>query len=559
MPPRARLRLAASQRLARELEFAGETALRRMALAAEAAARQAPRDGLVSEAWLFERVTGVKSRDADATPALVGQAVAMDLAALALRLSERAPLDVASLPGGAVALAEAARRLGVSPRSLQRWKREGLAMVRVRGRGGSRTALSGEAIEWCRSGPLARSRPARREPGRRDRLVRMAGQLAAEGDSLHALARRVAARDGASLATVRRALAWGERTGAMPRLRRRTKVDAGLRAAAWRAWRRGTGLAEVAGALGRSDAAALRLVRRERRDRLRALRLEAPALPTFVRADAAQTLLAPRAVCAGLSSEPWPDEAHAFLRRFPVEAGARSSRAAGDSQRLVALRFLLWRGSRAIASLRGSDPGAGLDEVETWLRWAGRLRLSLVERALPGALGRLQAMRQGPLRGLPPAALRRAVVAAVEAAGQAVEESMRGERSIERPQLAALAAALVERATAGAAWLRPGTAGRETAVELPANLRERCVPWIAVVPLRDDLGARARIAGAKPRVVGRGETAASLDTGLRLLVLRYGWAGDRPRSAREASDELALDARRAAALAAQAFRALRPG
>ena len=104
MPPRARLRLAPVLRLERQLEFAGEEALRRIVRAAEAATREIARDALVSEAWLVERLTGVRSRDADGTPALVGQAVAMDLSALALRLSERAPLQSSELPGGLVPL-----------------------------------------------------------------------------------------------------------------------------------------------------------------------------------------------------------------------------------------------------------------------------------------------------------------------------------------------------------------------------------------------------------------------------------------------------------------------
>ena len=186
MPPRARLRLAASQRLARELEFAGEPALRRIALAAEAASREVSRDGLLSEAWLFERLTGVRSRDAEPAPTLVGQAVAMDLAALALRMSERAPLESRELPGGAMSLAEASRRLGVTARSLQRWKRHGLAMVRVQARGGSRTALSGEAVAWCRGALLPRARVGTRDPARRERLARM-GALVAGNDAGYVL------------------------------------------------------------------------------------------------------------------------------------------------------------------------------------------------------------------------------------------------------------------------------------------------------------------------------------------------------------------------------------
>jgi hypothetical protein len=558
MPPRARLRLSAATRLDRQLEFAGADALRRHALRAESLVREIPRDALVSEAWLVERLTGVRSRDAETSASLVGQAVAMDSAALALRWSERGPLRPEDLPGGAMPMEEAARRLGVTVRSLQRWRRQGLVAVRVRFGRSVRSAISGETLAWAQRELAARLSARTRDPARRERLVQLARDEVADGISLHAAARKVARISGDSVSTVRRALAAGERSGALPRLSRRETPGARTRLAAWRAWRRGAGLAEVAEPLSRSSSATLRLIRRERRDRLRALRLQVPPLPTFSRADAAETLLAPRAVRMGLSCEPWPDEARVFLKRFPPGVPGADRAWAADAQRLVALRFLLWRAEREVAALRGSDPGAGLDRAEANLRWAARLKLSLVESALPGALGRLQAIRAGPLTGLPPSALRRAVIAAAEASGDAVDESMRTERSLERPQLAALAAALVERAVANAAWLRPGTAGREAAVELPANLRERCVPWITVVPLRDDLGVLSGAAAARgSRAASRRMSAKDQAIGLRLLALRYGWGGEHPRAAREAAEQLRLDVRRAATLAAEAFRALR--
>ena len=541
MPPRARLRLTPIVQLERQLEFAGAEAVRRIVKAAEAATREVDRDGLLSEAWIVERLTGVKSRDAERATVLVGQAVAMDLSALALRLSERAPLQPSDLPGGAVTLVHGANDLGVTVRSLQRWRRQGLAMVRVRTPAGVRTALSGKALSWCRERLLGSVASRRRDPVRRASVMAVAATEARAGETLHAVARRVAKKAGVSVASARRMIAAAERKGVVPTLRRRETVQPSARRAAWRAWRRGTELLPVAQSIARSEAATLRLVRRERRDRLRALRLGASPLATFTRADAADTLLAPRAVRSGLAVEPWPVEARAFLRRFPPAAqGERTTPA--DAQRLVALRYLLWHAALEVGTLRGSDPGERLDPVETRLRWAARLRLTLIERALPGALGRLQSMRGGPLQGLPPAALRRAIVAAVHAAGTAVDEAMAGELSIERPRLAALAGAVVERSLAGAVWLRPGTAGRDAEVSLPESLRERSVAWCAVLPLRDDLAAAA---------------VADNDPGAQLLTLRFGWQGEAPRTAAEAATQLRIDPRRAAMTTAQAFRRLR--
>jgi hypothetical protein len=184
MPPRARLRLTPIVQLERQLEFAGAEAVRRIVKAAEAATREVDRDGLLSEAWIVERLTGVKSRDAERAPVLVGQAVAMDLSALALRLSERAPLQPSDLPGGAVTLVHGANDLGVTVRSLQRWRRQGLAMVRVRTLAGVRTALSGTALSWCRERLLGSVASRRRDPVRRASVMAVAASEARAAEML---------------------------------------------------------------------------------------------------------------------------------------------------------------------------------------------------------------------------------------------------------------------------------------------------------------------------------------------------------------------------------------
>lgn len=541
MPPRARLRLAASAALERQLEFAGEDAIRRMATRCERAARQVARDAMCSEAWLMETVTGVRGRDADRSSSLVGAAVAMDLAALALRFSSRAPLQTSDLPGGAVTLVEAARQLGVTPRSLQRWRRQGLACVRVHTPRGPRSGLSGEAVAWCRERLLNHVKARKRDPSRGERLAQEVAREATAGGSLHAVARRVAAATGVSVATARRAVASAERKGSVARLERRASIGAARRALAWRAWRRGAPLETLATELGRDTATTMRAVRRERRDRLRTLRLDSKPLPTFARADAEATLLAPRCVRADLPVEPWPAMAEAFLHAFRERPGHDRPQAT-DVQRLVALRFLLWKSAAEIRTLHGSDPGAAVDRVETLLRWAARLRLALVERALPGAIGRLRALRGGRLEGLPPASMRRAISAAVLSACRAVDHAMENEMAMERPRLARLAAMEVERLLAGAAWLRPGTAGREAAVEIPDSLRDRCVPWCGVVPLRDDLAASAQ---------------ASRHPGAALLVRRMGWDARAPGTPEQVAAAAGLDLRMAARRTAEAFRALR--
>ena len=101
-----------------------------MAMNVEQLARSLHADQLVSESWLIEKVTGVRSRSADSTQSLVGSAVIDDLAALAIRLTDRAPIEVAKAQLGAFTLEETAQKLGVGVRSIQRWRRLGLISMR---------------------------------------------------------------------------------------------------------------------------------------------------------------------------------------------------------------------------------------------------------------------------------------------------------------------------------------------------------------------------------------------------------------------------------------------
>jgi len=467
--------------------------------------------------------------------------VAMDLAALAMRLSARAPLSPADLPGGALTLAEAASQLGVTPRSLQRWRRQGLACVRLATPRGSRSGLSAEAMAWCRANLLPGVRSRRHDAASRERLDRAILVEGAAGGSLHEVARRAARIAGVSLATARRAAAKAESRGTVPRLDRRQAVSAVRRAAAWRAWRRGAPLEALALATGRQASSALRAVRRGRSERLRTLRLDMRPLATFAREDAEGTILAPPGVRRGLPVGEWPREASDFLARFTA-GPARERPQPVDAHRLAALRFLVWKAAAEARTLRGSDPGPAVDRVETRLRWAARLRIALVERALPGAIERIQAMRGGRLQGLPPASMRKALMEAVRSACRAVDTATGSELGFERPRLVALAAMEAERALSGASWLRPGTAGRDSSVELPRGMRESCVPWSAVVPLRDDLA---------------GVAARSSHSGAGLLVRRMGWDGEAPATPAEAASALGLHPRIAARRTAEAFRALR--
>jgi hypothetical protein len=88
--------------------------------------------------------------------------------------------------------------------------------------------------------------------------------------------------------------------------------------------------------------------------------------------------------------------------------------------------------------------------------------------------------------------------------------------------------------------MRPGAAGREAEVALPATLRDATAPWLSLVPLRDDL---AELAAADPH------------PDVRLLERRFGWDDMAP--ALESVGRRTPDPRQTGTRTARALRRLR--
>jgi hypothetical protein len=541
---RPRFRTRAAANLLSQVEYAKPEVLRRMASNAERLARGIHANQLVSEAWLIESVTGVRSRDADASESLVGAAVIDDLAALAIRLTDRAPFAADRVEGGAFTLEQAARRLGVGVRTIQRWRRLGLLSMRFQFSRSRRVGCSGAAIAWFESthaAVLARARRAAPSSRARPRLHAQAQRTAAAGGTLHAASRRLAVEADVSPQVARRALERAERQEGVRRLERREAWSAAQSRLAWRAWRRGADLRAISRRVGRSRAAVLRAIARHRRLEIAAAVPVVSPLATFERDDAAETILAPRSVREQLARGEWPDDPRRFLAAFPAVLQGPRAAPAVDQAQLPALRFLLWRAPRQLVHSTASSLWSDLDRCEASLRWAARLRISLVQRMLREALGRLQAMAWAPLETLPEPVQVRAIEIAVDAAAHVLDDAARTGPLERAPRLGSLAAARAEQQAAGS-W-NPRAVGASGAPRVPGGLAWRCVPWMRVAPLRDDLAALA--------------SAANSDRGCRLLSLRHGWSGEAPRTLEEAAAACSIHPRRAAIEAAEAQRQLR--
>ena len=559
-----------------------------MAMNAGQLARSLDADQLVSESWLIEKVTGVRSRGADTTESLVGSAVIDDLAALCIRLTDRAPIDATRADGGAFALEDVAKKLGVGVRSIQRWRRLGFVSMRFQFGRTLRVGCDGATIKWFEMrhpemfSKVKRSAPTQQE---RQRLLARARVVAASGGTLNAAAVALARAEKISVAVARRALEHLEKNSDISPLKRRIVVGDTKAAVAWRSWLRGVDLNAIARRVGQTRAATLRTIAKQRLRRIQTCVVNVVPLATFQRADAAETLLAPMQVGNELAHGAWPTQPNDFLAAFAPVVHARKNTLSTDAMQLTALRFLLWHSERLALNMGKpstrashtpfaintnehktaantmSNTTAGttannargdvgmsihsehiwttLDQCETSLRWAARLRLSLLQRSVGQALGRLQAIAGAPLVSLHRARMCQAIHIALEGACAVLDQCMRTPPSDRAIQLGSLAAAQAEK-TAVKHWKFSARPAPGAATELPSSLQQQCVPWLPMAPLRDDLS----LVTVAPSV------------GVEVLALRFGWHGRAPHTMNDVAKLLGIHPRRAAIIAADTVRKL---
>ena len=554
---RPRFRTSAAANLLSQVEYAKPDILRRMAMNAQQLARSLDADQLVSESWLIEKVTGVRSRGADTTASLVGSAVIDDLAALCIRLTDRAPIDATRADGGAFTLEDVANKLGVGVRSIQRWRRLGFVSMRFQFGRTCRVGCDGATIKWFEMRhPEMLSKVKRSAPTQQDRqrLLARARVVAASGGTLNAAAVTLARAEKISVAVARRALEHLEKTSHISPLKRRIVVDDTKAAVAWRSWLRGVDLNAIARRVGQTRTGVLRTIAKQRQRRIQECLVRVVPMTTFERVDAEQTLLAASEVREHLAYEPWPSQPQQFLTMFAPVLQARTNAQTTDRLQLAALRFLLWRVAQQVSNVKArgmktsstisasptsASKWSDLDRCETKLRWAARIRLSLLQRAVGEALGRLQAIAGAPLHSLHEARMCQAIEIALDSACAVLDQVMMSAPSARAIRLGSLAAAHAEK-TAVKHWEFRARPAPHEPIVLPEDLQLRCVSWLPIAPLRDDV---SRV--ISPPSLGR-----------ELLCLKYGWQGRTPHTMNDAAQLLGIHPRRAAIMAADMFRKL---
>lgn len=403
------------------MRFTPAETLREHARRAERLLAEIEGDRSYPEDFVVFRITNYRPRATGELPAhLVGAAVLADLTALISRLTERAPLDPAAEGREPVSIPALAEEIGVSDRTLRRWRPRGLAMhwttaglICFRDAWDRFAARHSELVDRAR-----RFRPGSAQE--RHGLARATGHLVATGMSRSAAHAAVAEAADRSPATVRAAsLRLDEALGTDAGGPRRPDTARAGRLA-FRADAAGIPIDRIADRLGRSPASVRRLIRGVHVQALHRLDLAGPILPTFSRPDAEEVLLGAAAAREGLLDLPPVHRPMILLSRREqwAEPGSPSEVRTRQNAMAAARAFLRWRARTRLAEPAIVATARGLDRVETDLRWSILLGRRLAGTLLPAAIAPIEQALGGPLHRQPTEALGFWLLAAMEVAAR---------------------------------------------------------------------------------------------------------------------------------------------
>lgn len=555
MPRAARYRNPAFEELERQLAFAPPDALRRQMDAAERLAHEVEDGATYPFEFILWRLTGFRSEDAAIKP-VGGLHLRGDLATFVLHVSERILVTHDERPGGAVGMAELADELGITEKTLRRWRDRGLIAHRMQLADGrvrvglfrgevarfvERNAeLVGEARGFTRMGIAAEGHALAkvRELVRAGSTPNLAAKaVARELGRSHEAIRQLLLRSGGDILPSPRA-AQPQR-GAVSR--RTLDRGAWARRLAYRAWRRGVAVERIAEAAGASTDAVRRRIDSVRAERLRALRLSWIEFPTFERSDAEETILAGAAVRADLAPRLDPADLVAMLADLRhARQSATAGQDATDEAMLAAYNFLKRDARHRIAELDATPSRTEIDRIETRLRWALRLKRRLVERVLPLAMLRVEQGSGGPIERRPAEEMRTALRRCVDLLREVIEEV----DPAKRQTLRRLVALDTDRMLAKDAALRGSRAAarHEPGAVAQHGLFAGLVEWAELVDGLDRVAARRT-------ALGPADAA--------LLARRHGWDGGPPATLEELAAAGRTTVARITARVAAAERGLR--
>lgn len=523
--------------LSRQVRFAPPDALRKHIARAEALAAEIEPKAQYPSDWIVYRVTGYRP---EAPPGVTtaapvaGTELLRDLSAMVEGLCEHAGVRLTEL-SGAIGAKELGQRWGISVKTIDRYRRAGLVARRaLDSEGRPRLAFMPsvvQAFERSHAGELATGAAySRMDPDLRARLIARAERYRRVlGLSRHAAAERMSGRFGRSAETIRVLL---EREDDQRRSRGEPAVfgDRGPIApdeatSAYARWRHGDEPAALARPLGVSRTAVQRAINLGRAERLFGL-LKDDSLTTPHVAEitmgpsiddwTGHPLLSPVRVRTGLGEPGLTD-----LAEF-IEAGRPRIAVSPKDERTLLLAYHVLRvtGREWIGRISRANPQSDrLDQAETALRWAARVKAEIVRMEIPLAIQTIESVLSAKLNTLAPEPCRQLIARLLQAIAGACDRAdpTRGGRLAAPAGMALHAAATI--------WAKDHRAPDQVpkkqatrmmvAKESLADWTLRVCTWQAF--LEPDPRVRASLGSIPP-------------DGARLLTLRMGWDGGPPRT-----------------------------
>lgn len=415
-----------------QLRFAPQAAILRQIERAERLADDIEPHRMYPEDWIVQQITGYRPQ-LDQPALLVGEAILADLSAVVERLSTAARLHQADLASGAfLSVEQLCQRWQVSRRTVERYRRRGLVARRVRGDDARpRLFFAVEVIERFErrhADRLAAARAYRRLPvPMRTRIVRLAERgRQRRGWTLNQAALRLARHFRVGHETVRELLQAHDARAATPIFAEPGPPTPAQRDLAERAARRGHSPTRIAAHLKRTPASIRRAIADRRAELLRALLTQPPLLwhappernSSADQPERASEALSHEACRTGLGT---PGATDAF--EFLVVARATPPPTHTHEQSLVSgYRALLTQAAGAIAALpRDGVPALAVDEIETLLLWAARLKAELIRGQLSLIVRTLEQALERRLEDVPGGLLPELLQVALDAASQTTD------------------------------------------------------------------------------------------------------------------------------------------
>lgn len=540
MPRAPAFKIPALADLQRQLQYAPPETRRRQMDSAERLVNAIDPNLAYPREFVIFRITGYRP-DGDDMITFAGPALRTDLANLIQRISDTLDLPPHRDGHAALRLEDVAARLGVSSKTIQRYRREGLVCHVVvfgpaggGGGGGGVGGVGGERQLACYEDALANFSATRSEHLRKAaRFTRMSAETeaiilreaaelrAGRGLSLNAAAKTIARRHGRAHETIRQMLRKRDQAavkrGEQPLFdNERGPLTRREVATLHRAWMRGIDLGPMAERFDRSRPAIHRAITRHRAEMLRHLKVAFIEMPTFEMIGAADVILASRAVTCDLLALPPLDDA---IRLLEWASAAEAPEESFEDAMLGAWNLLKRRAAAGIAKLAEVESSSGeeVDAIETDLRWATRLHRRLTLLAFPAAVKRIEANHGRSL--LSHSAEQ--IVSLTRLSAGVIRESLEGVDPSRDQRLERVVAFAMERALAQRD--RP-----MASAPMKAAARHAPGATIALGGVFDAIDEWET--WLDPWRNWRGSLAALSEASRAMLGMRYGWDGGPPRT-----------------------------